>query len=46
MTNQQFTPTTDVVLQLGIPEFLQETVSAIVAFLPRLVGALVILLIG
>ena len=46
MTNQQFTPTTDAVLQLGIPEFLRETVSTIVAFLPRLVGALVILLIG
>ena len=35
------------VLQLGgIPEFLQDTIAAIVAFLPRLVGALVILLIG
>ena len=34
------------VAQLGIPDFLQETVAAMVAFLPRLVGAIVILLIG
>ena len=33
-------------LQLGIPEFLRETVASIVAFLPRLIGALIILLIG
>ena len=35
-----------VALQLDVPDFLQETISSIVAFLPRLVGALVILLIG
>ena len=46
MINSQLTLPTDATLQLGIPEFLQETVSAIVAFLPRLIGALVILLIG
>lgn len=34
------------VAQVQVPEFLQETVSSIVAFVPRLVGALVILLIG
>jgi hypothetical protein len=32
--------------QITVPEYLQETVSSIVAFLPRLVGALVVLLIG
>ncbi len=37
---------TQTVLQLGIPEFLQETVATMVAFLPRLVGALLILLVG
>ncbi|WP_232686416.1 mechanosensitive ion channel family protein [Halobacterium zhouii] len=30
----------------AIPEFLQETVQSIIAFLPRLVGAIVILIIG
>ena len=34
------------VLQLGIPAFLEETVATMVAFLPRLAGALLILLIG
>jgi len=34
------------VLQLGVPTFLEETVAGIVAFLPRLIGALVVLLIG
>ena len=34
------------VLQLGIPEFLQETVATLVAFVPRLVGALLVLLVG
>ncbi len=34
-------------LQLdAVPDFLQETVASIIAFLPRLVGALLILLIG
>jgi uncharacterized membrane protein YgcG len=33
-------------LQLGVPEFLETTVSNIVAFLPRLLAAIVILLIG
>jgi small-conductance mechanosensitive channel len=32
--------------QVTVPEFLQETVAGIVAFLPRLVGAILILLIG
>lgn len=32
--------------QITVPEFLQETVAGIVAFLPRLVGAILILLIG
>ena len=40
------TRTTDLVLQVNVPDFLQETIAQIVAFLPRLVGALVILLIG
>ncbi|WP_224334064.1 mechanosensitive ion channel family protein [Haloprofundus halobius] len=44
-TNAAFVPLF-VVLQLGIPEFLQDTVSSILAFIPRLIGALVILLIG
>ena len=35
-----------VALQLEVPEFLEETVANIVAFLPRLVGAILILLIG
>ncbi len=35
-----------VVLQVQVPGFLEETISNIVAFLPRLVGALVVLLIG
>ncbi|WP_129114999.1 mechanosensitive ion channel family protein [Halegenticoccus tardaugens] len=34
------------VLQGGVPEFLQSTISNIIAFLPRLIGALVILIIG
>lgn len=34
------------VLQVSIPEFLQQTVAEIVAFAPRLLGAAVILLIG
>jgi vacuolar-type H+-ATPase subunit I/STV1 len=34
------------VLQVEVPEFLQETITEFVAFLPRLVGAVVILLIG
>lgn len=33
-------------LQVAVPEFLQQTVADIVAFLPGLVGAIVILLIG
>ena len=36
----------NVALQLGVPSFLQNTISNIVAFLPRLLAALVILLIG
>ena len=40
------TTTGSVALQLNVPDFLRETVSSIVAFLPRLVGALIILLIG
>lgn len=35
-----------VVLQTGIPEFLEQTIAEIVAFLPRLLGATVILLVG
>ncbi|WP_224448900.1 mechanosensitive ion channel family protein [Haloprofundus salilacus] len=35
-----------VVLQFGIPDFLQETISTIIAFIPRLIGAAIILLIG
>ncbi len=34
------------VAQVDVPEFLQETIAGIVAFLPRLLGALVILLVG
>lgn len=34
------------VLQLDVPEFLEETIASIIAFLPRLVGALIVLLIG
>jgi small-conductance mechanosensitive channel len=34
------------VAQVGVPGFLEETVAGIVAFLPRLIGALVVLLIG
>ena len=33
-------------LQVNIPDFLEETIAEIVAFLPRLVGALIILIIG
>ena len=35
-----------VVLQVEVPEFLEETVANIIAFLPRLIGAILILLIG
>jgi len=35
-----------VLQQVGVPEFLEETISEIFAFLPGLVGALLILLIG
>jgi len=36
-----------VVMQAGwIPDFLQETIAGMIAFLPRLIGALLILLIG
>lgn len=35
-----------VILQAGVPEFLEDAVAATVAFLPRLVGAVIILLIG
>ncbi|WP_224268194.1 mechanosensitive ion channel family protein [Haloprofundus salinisoli] len=47
-TNAAFVPFVPlfIALQLGIPEFLQDTVSSIVAFVPRLIGALAILLIG
>lgn len=38
-----FEPT---VLQLEVPEFLEDTIAEMVAFLPRLVGAILILLIG
>ncbi|WP_049931133.1 mechanosensitive ion channel family protein [Halosimplex carlsbadense] len=34
------------VAQVEIPPFLEETVAGVVAFLPRLVGALVVLLVG
>ena len=34
------------VLQVQVPGFLEETISNIIAFLPRLVGALVVLVIG
>jgi len=34
------------VAQVGVPGFLEETITGIVAFLPRLIGALVVLLIG
>lgn len=38
---------TDIVLQVGgLPQWLQDPVSSFVAFIPRLVGAVVILLIG
>ena len=33
-------------MQLTVPEYLQETIAGILAFLPRLVGAIVVLLIG
>lgn len=32
--------------QIEVPEFLQETISNVIAFLPRLIGAVVVLLIG
>lgn len=35
-----------VLLQAGVPEFLEETIAGILAYLPRVLGALVILLIG
>ena len=41
-----FTDVQHLMLQFGIPEFLEETVAETVAFLPRLIGAVVILLIG
>ena len=34
------------VMQAAVPDWLQEAVAGIVAFLPRLVGALVVLLVG
>ena len=40
------TRVTEFAVQIGVPEFLQQTIAEIVAFLPRLVGALVVLLIG
>lgn len=40
------TPVSTPVLQAGVPEFLEQTVAEIVAFLPRLLAAIVILLIG
>lgn len=44
MTLAQYDP---VVLQLGqIPEFLHDTIASMIAFVPRLIGAIVILLIG
>jgi len=36
----------DTALQFDAPDFLEETVADIVAFLPRLIGALVVLLIS
>jgi hypothetical protein len=39
-------PVTLTVLQLDVPDFLEETIAEFVAFLPRLVGALLILLVG
>lgn len=42
-------PLQNVVLQAnngGVPAFLQDTVSSLVAFLPRLLGAIVILVVG
>ena len=33
-------------LQVDVPDFLQETIASIIAFVPRLVGALLILLVG
>ena len=36
----------NVALQLGVPAFLEDTVTNIIAFLPRLLGAVIILLIG
>ena len=40
------TRTANFVLQIDVPNFLQDTIAEIIAFLPRLVGALVVLLIG
>ncbi|MFB6184021.1 MAG: hypothetical protein ABEI96_05645 [Haloarculaceae archaeon] len=34
------------VLQLGVPDYLQDAVSGIVNFLPQLIGALIILIVG
>ncbi|WP_058366080.1 mechanosensitive ion channel family protein [Haloparvum sedimenti] len=45
-TETSVTTADAVALQAGVPEYLQETVAGIVAFLPRLVGAIVILAIG
>lgn len=35
-----------IVMQLQIPEYLEESIIAIIAFLPRLIGAVIVLLIG
>jgi hypothetical protein len=40
------TRTTALALQVNVPQYLENTVADIVAFLPRLVAALVVLLIG
>ena len=34
------------VLQLEVPEFLEDTIAGMIAFVPRLIGAILILLIG
>ena len=35
-----------IALQVGVPNFLEDTIASIIAFLPRLIGALLILLVG
>lgn len=35
-----------VVLQVGVPDYLQEAIAGIINFLPQLIGALIILVIG